>query len=161
MSPDAFGAFCYFRKKAIKKYTLHKGERLKKRKVIEHLFKGGTSFNVYPFRIYYHLNKDVNAANELTDKGEGTKEPLLQFGVGVSKKYFKKAVDRNRIKRLTREVYRLQKLPLQEILVAKKKIHLQVFFIFTGKEMPNFEIVKQKVYTALQRLEQQVNSIEC
>ena len=116
---------------------------------------------MYPFRIYYHFNKDITDANELTDKRESVKEPLLQFGVGVSKKYFKKAVDRNRIKRLTREAYRLQKLSLQESLTAKKKVSLQVFFIFTGKEIPNFETVKQKVLIALQRLTEQVNSIEC
>lgn len=85
----------------------------------------------------------------------------LQFGVGVSAKNFKRSVDRNRIKRLTREAWRLQKndppfIGLKESLQASNK-QLNVFFIYTAKERPDFASVKQKVTVALKKLSDKVN----
>src|SRR5205809_6930341 len=91
-----------------KQFTLGKSERLKSRKLIELLFKNGRSFNAFPFRVYYIEEKII------------FDEPNVHFGGGVSTKNFKKAVDRNRIKRLTREGWRLQKQPLIESLKPKK-----------------------------------------
>jgi len=75
----------------------------------------------------------------------------LQMGVTVSKKHFKRAVDRNRIKRLTREAYRLSKQELQQKLENSDK-QLLLFFIFTGKELPDFLLVKEKVQVILRKL---------
>jgi ribonuclease P protein component len=75
----------------------------------------------------------------------------LQFGVGASSKKFKKAVDRNRIKRLTRETYRLQKNPLQDLLIERKK-QMAFFVIYIGKELPNHQVVNEKIGVILQRL---------
>jgi len=75
----------------------------------------------------------------------------LQFGVGVSTKNFKKAVDRNRVKRLIREAYRLQKNELKNKLKLKK-MHMNLFFIFTGKELPSYDLVYEKLTIALQKL---------
>jgi ribonuclease P protein component len=75
----------------------------------------------------------------------------LQFGVGVSNRNFKRAVDRNRIKRLTREAWRLQKNELKERLKRINK-QLNVFFIYIGKELPDFATVKDKVAVALKKL---------
>jgi len=52
---------------------------------------------------------------------------------------------------LTREAYRLQKKQLQETL-AQKKFQLNVFFIYTGKELPVFNVVKEKVNVILNKL---------
>jgi len=52
---------------------------------------------------------------------------------------------------LTREAYRLQKKQLQETL-TQKKIQLNVFFIYTGKELPVFNVVKEKVNVILNKL---------
>ena len=125
-----------------KQFTLGKEERLKSRKQIEQLFDKGKSFVVAPFRIYFIVN------NESTiQKGESG----LKFGTGVSAKNFKKAVDRNRIKRLTREAWRLQKNEIREKTSEKQK-QLNVFFIYTGKELPDFITVKEKVAIALKKL---------
>jgi ribonuclease P protein component len=129
-----------------KRFTLGKKERLKSRKLIEELFTEGKNFLISPFRIHYLIKKEDQALSEQS----------LLFGVAVSAKNFKKAVDRNRIKRLIREAYRLQKLPLQE-KVKEKKIQLSVFFNFTGKELPDFQIVKEKVDVALKRLSGSIN----
>ncbi len=75
----------------------------------------------------------------------------LQAGFGASSRNFKKAVDRNRIKRLSREAYRLQKQPLLD-RVQQKGLSLAVFFIYTGKELPDYRTVTEKIGVALQKL---------
>jgi ribonuclease P protein component len=75
----------------------------------------------------------------------------LQCGVAVSSKNFKKAVDRNRIKRVVREAYRLQKKALQEKLKEKNK-GLYIFLVYTGKELPEYQLVYDKVNVILNKL---------
>jgi len=128
-----------------KKFTLGKNERLKKRKQIEQLFSDGKNFPLSPFRVYYRFIPII------TDPSSN-----VQFSAGVSGKNFKRAVDRNRIKRLTREAYRLQKIQLQEIL-RQKRLQLNLFFIYTGKELPEFRALKEKVNVILNKLIMIVN----
>jgi len=81
------------------------------------------------------------------------KQPAsLQAGFTVSTRYFKKAVDRNRIKRLMRESYRLQKNNLKTSLEENHK-SLAIFFIYTADSLPRYEEVAQKIGEALQRIE--------
>ena len=129
------------------KFTLGKEERLKSRKQIENLFDKGKSFVVAPFRIYFILNSELPI-----QKGENG----LKFGAGVSAKNFKKAVDRNRIKRLTREAWRLQKNEISKKAKETQR-QLNVFFIYTGKALPDFIIVKDKVAIALKRLADKID----
>ena len=75
----------------------------------------------------------------------------LLFGVAVGNRNFKKAVDRNRIKRLTREAYRLQKLSLEQKVVLANK-QLNIFFIYIGKELPDHLLAKEKTALILNRL---------
>ncbi|MEJ8842116.1 ribonuclease P protein component [Lacibacter sp. H375] len=123
------------------RYTLGKHERMKSRKQIELLFKEGKTFSASPLRVYYSVQP--------FSAGYG---PLL-FGVAVGTRNFKKAVDRNRIKRLIREAWRLQKNELQQKLKQENK-QLHVFFIFTGKEVPDYKLIAEKTGVALQKLEQ-------
>ena len=83
----------------------------------------------------------------------------IQFGAGVSTKNFKKAVDRNRIKRLTREAYRLQKISLQEKLKTKN-IQLNIFFIYTDKEMPEYNEVYKKVGSILKKMDTIIDGLK-
>ena len=129
-----------------KKFTLGKNERLKSRKSIEELFTSGKSFHIGPYRVHYQIKKEESNKTST----------LLQFGVGVSGKYFKKAVDRNRIKRLTKEAYRQQKLFLQDQL-KEKNLPLHVFFIYTEKELPVFQHITEKVAIALKKLAKLIN----
>ncbi len=119
------------------RYTFKKEEKLKSRKAIEQLFKEGQSFSNFPFRILWKYNENATGN--------------LQAGFAVSSKHFKKAVDRNRIKRLIREAYRLQKHDLQEQLQDQKK-YVAVFFIYTGNELPQYEFILEKTGSVLNRL---------
>lgn len=130
-----------------KQFTLGKKERLKSRKQIERLFKEGKKFVVAPYRVYYSTDEMYDIQHSAF---------RIQAGVGVSNKHFKRAVDRNRIKRLTKEAWRLQNAPLKEKLKASGK-QMSVFLIYTGKELPDFNLVKDKVAIALKRLTGKTN----
>ena len=119
------------------RYTFKKEEKLKSRKTIEELFKEGKSFSIFPFRILWNIH-DKNSSP-------------LQTGFAVSSKNFKKAVDRNRIKRLMREAYRLQKNDLQNQLTKQQK-YIVVFFIYVGNELPEYALIFEKTKTVLNRL---------
>jgi ribonuclease P protein component len=101
------------------------------------LFSKGKSFSVYPVKVLYNFVDDPTRT--------------LQAGVTVSSRNFKKAVDRNRVKRVLREVYRLQKLPLQNFLKEQNK-SVAVFFIYTSKELPVFAELNNKMEVILQKL---------
>ena len=128
-----------------KLFGLGKQERLKSRKQIDALFTGGKSFPVFPLRVTYSL---------LTN----AEEPGAQVGVTVSKRHFKRAVDRNLIKRLLREAYRLQKNEFVESL-KNKKVKASVFFMFTGKTLPTFNEIKPAMQTGIEKLQQRLGTI--
>jgi ribonuclease P protein component len=109
---------------------------LKSRKLIDQLFSQGKSFSIAPFRVFYLHAGPL---------------PLLQAGFGLSGRNFKRAVDRNRVKRLTREAYRLQKQKLQDRVLQNNR-PLAVFFIYTGKELPAYPVLYEKMGLILQRL---------
>jgi ribonuclease P protein component len=127
----------------VKQSTLTKTERLKSRKQIDLLFQEGKNFRVGPIKVIYRL--------ELSGK-----EPL-QFGVTAPSRNFKKAVDRNRIKRLMREAWRLNCIDLKSELLQKSK-YLVVFFIFSGREIPDFNEVVKKTIKAIGNLSEIVVS---
>ena len=132
-----------------KQLTLGKNERLKSRKSIEQLFKEGKKINLSPYLIYFITTPITGGPTKFH----------IQFGVGVATRNFKKAVDRNRIKRVTKEVYRLQKIALQEKLQAKN-IQLNLFFIYTARELPIYNEVYKKIEVILKRIETIVDEVK-
>ncbi|WP_207511476.1 ribonuclease P protein component [Longitalea luteola] len=129
----------------VKKFTLNKTERLKRRKIIEQLFSEGRAVAAFPIRVQYKLVDQLLPVP-------------LQAGFSVSSRNFKRAVDRNRIKRLMREAWRLQKAPLEQALQTKQQ-QLALFLIYTGKELPEFTLIKEKVDVVLKKLLQTVNAV--
>lgn len=119
-------------------YSYNKTEKLKSRKLLDQLFKEGRSVSAFPIKVFY-LNMS------------GEKDEPLQAGVGVSAKNFPKAVHRNRIKRLLREVYRLNKQELQTMLQTENR-KLALFILFVGKEMPDFELMQQSIKSVFPKL---------
>ncbi len=128
-----------------KQFTLGKNERLRSRKQIELLFSEGKKFVVAPFRIFFVFTENKAEARSSN----------LQFGIGVSTRNFKRAVDRNRIKRLCREAWRQQKNELKEYLTGSDH-QLNVFIIYSGKDLPEYNLVFEKMGIALKKLKKEV-----
>jgi ribonuclease P protein component len=116
-------------------HTFKKTERLFIQKEIDLLFEKGTFFTVYPLRVVYVEKQSVS----------GVEAAVI---VSVSKKKFKRAVKRNRVKRLIREAYRLNKQTLLQSL-REKSTGLLIGFLFVGKEMPDWKTVETSVVKAL------------
>ncbi|HMO62284.1 MAG TPA: ribonuclease P protein component [Ferruginibacter sp.] len=124
------------------RYTLGKSERLKSRKAIEQLFSGGKSFAVFPFKVIYGF--------------ENWQITPLCAAFSVSKRHFKKATDRNRVKRLMREAWRLQKNTLQNELSSQQQ-KLSVFLIYTGNTLPDYTLLFEKTAAILKKLQKLAN----
>lgn len=107
--------------------------------MIETLFRDGKAFSVFPYRVIYMPAK-------LT-----TEKYPVQAGFSVSSRKFPRAVDRNRIKRLGRECYRLQKQLLYDAL-QDTPAQLAVFFIYTDKKIPDLPTLRDKFSVILGRL---------
>jgi ribonuclease P protein component len=110
--------------------------------LIDMIFKEGKSFSDFPLRVIY-LQPEKNFSH-------------LQAAFSASSKNFKRAVDRNRIKRLMREAYRLQKSLLKAELEESQQ-YLVIFFIYTGTILPEYNNVYSKFGTALNRLEKLIS----
>lgn len=115
-------------------FSFPKKEKLKRKKLIEQLFAGGKGLNNYPVKLIYlrtELPEDVQ----------------FQAGVTVSKRSFKKAVQRNRIKRLLRESYRLNK----HLVFNNIEGNFAFLFLYIGKEMPEYEQVEASMKAVLHK----------
>jgi len=108
----------------------------------------GKSLSQFPLRAMYIFEKTANP-----------QQAIVLVGVTASKKNFKKAVDRNRIKRLLREAYRLQKHPLLD-LVKQKQIRVHVFFMYMDKTIPPFETVRDSMAKCLIQLQKGAEGYE-
>jgi ribonuclease P protein component len=119
------------------KYGFCKEERLSKEKDIQELFEKGSSFYLYPFKII------------LRDNPEPTYH-VHQVLITVPSRNFKRAVDRNLIKRRIREAYRLNKA----MIPGSKK--LMIAYIYTPKEILTFDQIQEKLTKAFKRFDQYV-----
>jgi len=115
--------------------SYNKNEKLKRKILIDRLFDEGRFLKAYPIQLVYLHYKD-----------SATKE--LKVGVSVSKRYFKKAVDRNKIKRLLREAYRTNK----SLHINNTKSSLAFMLMYVGKELPDYKTVENAVQLLLKKL---------
>lgn len=121
-------------------YKYSKKDKLKSKKQIEELFTNGQSVMAYPLLIKYN-------------KTQFNDNAILKAGVSVSKRNFKRAVDRIRIKRLLREVYRLNKPHYFKTLSTSHAIMI----LYIGKEMPEFLSLNKTLKTLLKQLDAKIN----
>jgi ribonuclease P protein component len=115
-------------------FTYPKIEKLKSKTSIDLLFSEGNSVSKFPLRLVYVENKEANA-------------PLLKMGVSVSKKYFKRAVDRNYFKRVLRETYRLNK----HLLLDSLEKPYAIMFFYQTKEHLTFQEIEEKTIQLFQK----------
>lgn len=109
------------------KFTYPRNEKLKSKITIGLLFTEGKSVAKYPLRLVYNAGT--------FDEGE-----KIKIGVSVSKKYFKKAVDRNYFKRVLRETYRLNK----HLLINNLDQPYSFMFFYQCKDRLTFEEINNK-----------------
>jgi ribonuclease P protein component len=119
--------------------TFTKKERLNSKKDIHRLFEQGSTFFSYPFKVYFFFHQ----------KGEKINQASVLFS--VAKKQFKLAVDRNRIKRLCRESYRLNKSILNTAL-EKNKSSVELAFVYVAKTSIEYDELQKKMKKILLRL---------
>ena len=116
------------------KFTFQKQERLHKEKLIQELFEKGSSFYLYPFKVLVKRNPDDSF-------------PVHQVMISVSRRNFRKAVDRNLLKRRIRESFRLNK----NLLPAEPK--MLIAYIYTAKEILTFAQIQERLNKTLNRFD--------
>jgi ribonuclease P protein component len=114
----------------MEKFTLKKSERLSQEKLIQELFDKGSSFYLYPFKVLFLPSNS----------------PANQVMTSVPKSIFKRAVDRNTIKRRIREGYRLNKTKLLQ------DKFFSIAYIYTAKEILPSALIHQKIVLSLDKL---------
>lgn len=112
--------------------SFKKEEKLKSEKLIEKLFSEGKSVAAYPLRLVY-LKTVFDTPIQ------------IKTGVSVSKRNFKKAVDRNRIKRLMREAYRLNKSNYLSNITEQYAFMI----LYIGKSDTDFKTISKKMNTLM------------
>ena len=115
-------------------FTYPNHQKLKSKTTIDSLFSEGKSVSKYPLRLVYVENTEPNAE-------------VIKMGVSVSKKYFKKAVDRNYFKRLLRETYRLNKA----ILLENNEKKYAFMFFYQTKDRLSYEEIELKTKQLFQK----------
>ncbi|WP_428230794.1 ribonuclease P protein component [Flavobacterium sp.] len=123
-------------------FTYPKKERLKSKTTIGLLFSEGKSVSKYPLRLVYR-------------QAEEDSDEKIKMGVSVSKKYFKKAVDRNYFKRVLRETYRLNK----HLLLDTIQEPYSVMFFYQTKDKLSYEEINTKTIQLFEKFLLQVNKV--
>ena len=140
--------FCIFAACMEIKNELTKKERISSKTEIDLLFTKGSSFVVYPLRLVYFENI----------REEGEDRPAVSIMASVSKKKFKRAVKRNRLKRLIKESYRLNKSLLIDKIDQSKFVSLG--FVYLSHEEKSYSEIESAMQQALKMLSVRITGIE-
>lgn len=129
-------------------FTYQKKDKLKSRKQTQFLFAKGQSMNAFPIKLIYTIQK----IESVESPASGT----LQAGVGAPSRTFRKAVARNRVKRLLREGYRLERPAFIETAVIKG-LRINLFFLYTDATVISQKEMQEKIKQLLSRLSEKIN----
>lgn len=113
--------------------TFGKDEKICSQKIIDKLFREGKSFVAYPLRVVYFTSPKVVVAEQ---------HPNIL--ISVSKRKFKRANKRNRVKRLIREAYRLNKSSLVDFC-RQEELSIQLAFLYLKDELPSYQEIEKAV----------------
>lgn len=128
-------------------YTLSKSERIYAQKKIDALFKDGNSFIAYPLRIVFICSEKIDDT------------PAVSMLVSVSKRKFKRANKRNRIKRLVREAFRLNKLLLHDI-AKHHGCSIDIAFLYLKDELSTYAEIEKAMLKTIDTLPQKMQKTE-
>lgn len=123
-------------------FTLKKKERINSKLLLQRIISDGMHLFAYPFKCHLLLSPQLNP--EDTD----------QMAVAVPKRVLKNAVERNRIKRLLRENYRLYHTQLLGDFKKKNNYRIFFLFVFVGKEVPAFTVVEKSLTELMKKISQ-------
>jgi ribonuclease P protein component len=124
-------------------FNYPKTEKLKSKTAIDLLFSEGKSVSKYPLRLVYNL-------------GNLDESQKIKMGVSVSKKNFKKAVDRNYFKRVLRETYRLNK----HLLLDNLDQPYVFMFFYQSKDRLTYEEINAKTIQLFEKFLEQIKKVE-
>jgi ribonuclease P protein component len=124
-------------------YTFTKEEKLCSRKIIGEMFLSGDSFLCYPLKVVRLISDDISSLFP------------AQVAFSVPKRNFKKAHDRNLLKRQMREAYRIRKSLLYQFLELKKE-KLGLMIVYIGKEKEEFQQIESAMSKVISRLEREM-----
>ena len=143
-------------------FSYKKEDKLKSRKQTQFLFAKGQSMNAFPIKLIYTIEEYDTLSQllpspylnlqQIKEKGQ------LQTGVGAPSRTFRKAVMRNRVKRLLREGYRLEKPDfINSTPLQGKRVNL--FFLYTDATVISQLAIQEKVSQLLKRLSEKLNAL--
>lgn len=122
--------------------TFSKQERLCSKKLIDALFQSGHQLMVFPYSVRWMQ----------CDKAVLPEGIISQVLIGTSKRKFHHAVDRNRVKRLTRECYRQYCKPQLNTLLEEQDLHIVLAINYIHNEIFDYNVLHHKFDKITQKL---------
>ncbi len=129
----------------MKPNSFKKEERLCNKRLIEKLYTNGSSFHLYPFRVTFLLSKEILVP--------------AQVLIAVPKRRFKRAVDRNLLKRRIREGYRIHKQNLLYEFLDQQQANILFSIQYIGKEIHDYKFIELKITEILFKLQNEYTKL--
>jgi len=127
-------------------FRFRKSDRLKRRKVIEAIFSSGQSVHAFPIHLIWTTSERIGPSH-------------IQVGFTAPRRKFKRAVDRNLLKRRMKEAYRLNKHLITDTITSEKD-QISVMCLYLSGDILTFDVIQKGMTTALKRLADKHNRVD-
>ncbi|MDE6226797.1 MAG: ribonuclease P protein component [Muribaculaceae bacterium] len=141
-----------------RRLTLGKGEKLRHRTLVESLFAKGESLYDFPFRLTWRLIPRAELEDSFRCEVPGPIDPI-QMLITVPKKKRRRAVDRVLLRRRIREAYRLNRLPLRDLVESLPgKCTLTLAFIYIHDKNTDYALIERKMKSLLRKVAEKIQN---